>query len=178
MSVYTGAGVLIVDTARSSILLVHDYTEDYNCCGGQIESDGEHRIVNTASKELYEETRTLISCDPTELLACPFVDVDVYRNNPWCQFRCYLLKITNLIDICDKFAEIRLTTVNRDFYETKDLAYFPLKQFLDRQSMLNICETMTGCDELGNKKRLNQRVISVIQAAIEQNLFECVHSNQ
>ncbi|CAF4598865.1 unnamed protein product [Rotaria socialis] len=75
---YRGSGVLIVDTKRSAVLLVYDYTKNYNCCGGSMKYnyDDPRCIEKTAKDELYEETRTLFTCDIDYLMTCPSVDLN------------------------------------------------------------------------------------------------------
>ena len=63
---YSGAGILIVDTNSLSVVLVNDYTKNYNCCVGQMidEVNDPERIEKTTSDELYEETCNILSCTP------------------------------------------------------------------------------------------------------------------
>jgi hypothetical protein len=168
---YLGSGVLIVDTTSSSLLLVYDYTENYNCCGGYIKYDLDDplRIEKTAIEELSEETRTLIPCDLNRLRTCPFVDLDFHDDI----FRCYILKIPCSSDICEKFEEfvVNLLPTADDYSETTRLTFFPLKQFRKKKSMLKIIESSKAKNHLGEVNPLNQRVISVINASAKQNLL-------
>ena len=169
---YSGAGVLIFDTKTSSFLLVHDYTKNYNCCGGLIKYDNDdpQYLAKTARDELYEETRTLISCDLDRLVACPFVELDFHRRI----FRCYILKMECEKDICERFERFNLDQILNDdinFRETSSMTYFPLSQFRGKKLFAQIEKTLTATDRDGKKYPLNQRVMSVIKAAIIENLF-------
>jgi hypothetical protein len=167
-----GAGVLIVDTKTSSLLLVYDYTNNYNCCGGFIKYsyDDPQGPVKTASEELYEETRTLISCDIDELVTHPFVDLDFHNEI----FRCYILKMKCELDICtmfEKFNIDELPSGEEDYLETSSMAFFPLRQFKNKKKLLKVEETLTATTSDGKKSPLNQRVMSVIKAAIKDKLL-------
>jgi hypothetical protein len=167
-----GAGVLIVDTETSSLLLVYDYTNNYNCCGGfsKYSYDDPQGPEKTASEELYEETRTLISCDIDHLVTCPFVDLNFYNEI----FRCYILKIECESNICQRFERFNideLPTGEEDYLETTSMAYFPLKQFQKNKSLAKIEKTLTATTSDGKKSPLNPRVMSVIKAAVKDNLL-------
>lgn len=164
---YRGAGVLIFDIKTSSFLLVHDYTNNYNCCGGWIkyDCDDPKYIEKTARDELYEETRTVISCELERLSACPFVDLNFRKR----LFRCYILKMECDEDICERFENFHL--VGNEFRETKSLVFFPSKQFRDEESFSQIEETSRATARDGKKYPLNQRVISVLKAAMNDKLL-------
>ncbi|CAF0734659.1 unnamed protein product [Rotaria sordida] len=168
---YLGSGVLIVDTARSSLLLVHDYTENYNCCGGFIKYDCDdlQRIEKTAIEELYEETRTLLSCDIDHLKTCPFVDLNFYDDI----FRCYIFKTQCNSNICEQFENYKFEElpIDDDYHETSSIAFFPLKQFKSKKSLLNIDKNSMAKDSNGKLNPLNRRVISVIKEAVANNLL-------
>ncbi|CAF2100364.1 unnamed protein product [Rotaria magnacalcarata] len=168
---YRGSGVLIVDMKRSSVLLVYDYTKNYNCCGGNMKYnyDDPRCIEKTARDELYEETRTLISCDIDQIMTCPFVDLD-HKNSI---FRCYIFKTECPSDICQQFDNVKLdeNTMDADYYETTAVAFFPLNQFKHQKSLLSIDKNCEAKQIDGTLSPLNQRVISVIKAAIKENLF-------
>jgi len=169
---YLGSGVLIVDTKSSSLLLVYDYTQNYNCCGGFIKynHDDPQRIEKTASEELYEETRTLISCDPDCLISCPFVDLNFHDDI----FRCYILKIACESDICQQFEKFNVDSLPNDtdeYLETTSMAFFPLNQFRRKKSLLKIDATSMATSADRKKYSLNRRVISVIKAAVKKNLL-------
>jgi len=167
---YSGSGVLIVDTKTSSLLLVYDYTQNYNCCGGFIKNhDDSQCIEKTASEELYEETRTLISCDIDRLITCPFVDLHFYQEI----FRCYILKIKCESDICEQFQNFNLNLLptDEDYLETSSLAFFPLGQFRRKKSQSKIEATFMATSNDKKKYSLNKRVISVIKEAVKQNLL-------
>lgn len=169
---YSGAGVLIFDTNTSSFLLVHDYTNNYNCCGGRIKysDDDPQYLEKTARDELYEETRTLISCDLDRLAACPFVELDFLNRI----FRCYILKMKCENDLCEQFQRFNLDQIVNDgisFRETSAMTYFPLKQFQGKKSSVQIERTLIATGRDGKKYPLNERVISVIKAARIENLL-------
>lgn len=169
---YLGAGVLIVDTNTSSLLLVYDYTQNYNCCGGFIKYDCTdlQRIEKTAREELYEETRTLISCDIKHLAVCPFVDLDIHDDI----FRCYILKISCDSDICEQFQNFnvdKLENADEDYYETTSMAFFPLKQFRKKKYMSEIEKTSMAKSIDKKEYSLNPRVLSVIKAAVQKKLL-------
>ena len=171
VSKYTGSGMLIVDTRTSSLLLVHDYTENYNCCGGYIkhDPDDQERLAKTAMEELWEETRTLFSCDRSRLAQCPFIDLDF--NDSF--FRCYIFKTPCPKDICQQFDRYPVEQLpNQDeFRETTRLAFFPLKQFQGRKSWAKIVKTSIAKDNFRVSRPLNRRVISVIEAAMRQKFL-------
>jgi len=167
-----GAGVLIVDTKTSSLLLVYDYTNNYNCCGGfsKYSYDDPQGPEKTASEELYEETRTLISCDIDRLVTCPFVDLDFHNEI----FRCYILKIECESDICQQFERFNIDELPNgedDYLETTSMAFFPLKQFQRKKSLLKIEETLIATSTDGKKSAMNRRVLSVIKAAVKDKLL-------
>lgn len=169
---YTGSGVLIIDTNTSSLLLVYDYTQNYNCCGGFIKYnvDDPQRLQKTASEELYEETRTLISYRIDHITTCPFVDLDFNDEI----FRCYILKITCASDICEQFQNFNVGTLpneDEDYFETTSMAFFPLKQFRKKKYLAKIDETSMATATDQKKYSLNRRVISVIKAAIKNKLL-------
>lgn len=168
---YSGAGVLIVDTKTSSLLLVHDYTDNYNCCGGYIKYgyDEPKYLEKTAQEELYEETRRLISCELDRLADCSFVDLEL----PNQIFRCYILKMKCEEDICERFDKIHLNEGDGDddFRETKSMAFFPSKQFRGKKSFSKIEKTLQATARDGKTYPLNKRVISVINAARTENLL-------
>ncbi|CAF1265727.1 unnamed protein product [Adineta steineri] len=168
---YLGAGVLIIDTKSSSLLLVNDYTENYNCCGGYIKYDvnDPQRIEKTAMEELYEETRTLFSCEIAQLITCPYVDLNFHDDI----FRCYILKMECDSDICEQFEKFNVDQLpaENDYLETSSLTPFPLKQFKGKKSLPRIVSTSMALDSTGKKLPLNKRVISVIQAAVKNNLL-------
>jgi hypothetical protein len=171
LKLYSGSGVLIVDTKSSSLLLVNDYTQNYNCCGGFIKynSDDRQRLEKTASEELYEETRTLISCDLDCLTTCPFVDLHFNGE----MFRCYILKIRCESDICQQFENFNLDSLppDNDYLETSSLAFFHLKQFKRKKSFIKIDATNVAIGTDRKKYPLNQRVISVIKEAVKEKLL-------
>ena len=167
-----GAGVLIVDTKTSALLLVYDYTNNYNCCGGFIKYtyDDPQGPVKTASEELYEETRTLISCDIDELATRPFVDLDFHQEI----FRCYILKTKCEPDICTQFEKFNIDELPNgedDYLETSAMAYFPLRQFKNKKHLIKIEETLTATTNDGKKCPLNRRAMSVIKAALKAKLL-------
>jgi hypothetical protein len=169
---YIGAGVLIIDTKTSSLLLVYDYTNNYNCCGGFIKYNinDPQRVEKTAQEELYEETRTLISCDLNDLITYPFVDLDFYQEF----FRCYIMKIPCESDICEQFEKFNVDELpagENDYLETMSMAFFPLKQFRKKKSLAHIESTGMATSRDGKKNPLNPRVISVIKAAVKNNLL-------
>ncbi|CAF3369238.1 unnamed protein product [Rotaria socialis] len=168
---YRGSGVLIVDTKRSAVLLVYDYTKNYNCCGGSMKYnyDDPRCIEKTAKDELYEETRTLFTCDIDYLMTCPSVDLN-HKNS---LFRCYILKTKCPSDICQQFDNVKLdeNTMGSDYYETTAVAFFPLDQFKHRKSLLTIDKNCEAVQIDGTLSPLNRRVISVIEAAIKENLL-------
>jgi hypothetical protein len=169
---YLGSGVLIFDTTSSSLLLVYDYTQNYNCCGGFIKYnlDDLQRIEKTAQEELYEETRTLISCDHDRLRTCPFVDLNFHQDF----FRCYILKIPCASDICQQFQDFNLDELpagDNDYLETMSMAFFPVTQFRKKKSLAKIDATSQARSANGKSNPLNRRVISVIKAAIKANLL-------
>jgi len=168
---YLGSGVLIVDTRSSSLLLVYDYTQNYNCCGGYIkyDIDDPQRLEKTAKEELYEETRTLLSCDIDRLLTCPFVDLDFHDDI----FRCYILKTPCESDICQKFENFNVDGLPPDdeYLETSSMTFFPLRQFQRKKSLSKIDQTSMAKNSTGKKCSLNQRVVSVIKAAVKANLL-------
>ena len=169
---YLGAGVLVVDTKTSSLLLVYDYTQNYNCCGGFIKYtlDDPERVVKTAKEELYEETRTLISCEIDRLKTLPFVDLNFYNDF----FRCYILKMECEADICQQFENFNvgeLPSEGEDYLETTALKFFPIKQFRKRKTLAKIVETATAKSRDARVQPLNRRVVSVIQAAVKANLL-------
>ena len=167
----TGSGVLLVDTRSSSLLLVYDYTLNYNCFGGRIkyDLDDRERREKTAKDELYEETRTLLSCDLSQLVQCPFVDVN-FRDS---LFRCYIVKTRCPADICQQFESYPLEQLpdEDEFRETTRLAFFPLKQFQTRKSWSKIVKKSIAQDKYRIDGPLNRRVINVIEAAMQQNLL-------
>lgn len=168
---YLGSGVLIIDTVSSCLLLVHDYTKNYNCCGGfmKYNADDPLCLEKTAKDELYEETRTLMSCSVDELKACPFVDVE-YKHN---LFRCYIYKTECPSDICQQFEKVKFDENETDpgYMETTSLAYFPLAQFQTKKSFLRIDKASSAMDIDGKWRELHRRVLSVIKVAIERTLI-------
>jgi hypothetical protein len=168
---YLGSGVLIVDTKTSSLLLVHDYTKNYNCCGGYIKYgiDDPQRIEKTAREELIEETRTLMSCDIDYLITCPFVDLDFHDDI----FRCYIFKTRCETDICQQFENFKVEELpeDDDYKETTSMRFFPLKQFKTKKSLARIDKSSLAKNSIGEKLQLNRRVISVIKAALKENLL-------
>ncbi|CAF2421482.1 unnamed protein product [Rotaria sp. Silwood2] len=158
---YLGSGVLIVDAERSSLLLVHDYTQNYNCCGGFIKYDYDdpQRIEKTAIEELYEETRTLLSCDIDHLRTCSFVDLNFHDDI----FRCYIFKTRCKSDICEQFENYKSEElpVDDDYHETTSIAFFPLRQFRRKRSLLKIDGNSMAKDSNGKLNPLNRRVISL-----------------
>jgi hypothetical protein len=168
---YLGSGVLIVDTKTSSLLLVYDYTKNYNCCGGYIKYDVDdpQRIEKTAREELIEETRTLLSCDIDYLVTCPYVDLNFHDDI----FRCYVYKTECESNICQQFANFKLDELptDDDYYETTSMTFFPLKQFKGAKSLARIDKSSMAKNRAGEKTSLNRRVISVIKEAIKENLL-------
>ncbi|UJR27791.1 hypothetical protein I4U23_009063 [Adineta vaga] len=168
---YSGSGVLIVDTNRSSVLLVYDYTQNYNCCGGflKYDIDDPQRLEKTAKEELHEETRTLFSCDLDYLTSCPYIDLEFHDEI----FRCYIYKTACENDICTRFENFNLTELpdNDEYRETTSIKLFPLKQFRGKKSWANIDKTSIAQDHTGKNRQLNRRVISVIKEAFEQKLL-------
>ena len=170
--IFVGAGVLIIDRIRSSLLLVYDHTKDYNCCGGYLKYSNhqDNYLQRTASEELYEETRQLISSDLDD---CPFVDIPAIPSRPYCLFRCYLLRISCPTDICQQFEQINVNDlpVDNDYHETQNLRFFPLEQFFNPRKR---CQSIAR-DVEGNAFPLNRRVLNVIHQSIEMNLLQCLN---
>ncbi|CAF0822701.1 unnamed protein product [Adineta ricciae] len=168
---YSGSGVLIVDTISSSVLLVFDYTKNYNCCGGYIKYDLDEPkcLEKTAQEELREETRTLFSCDLDHLASCPFVDVQFSDEI----FRCYIYKVACDRDVCSRFEQFDLTELSNDhsYLETTSMRFFPLKQFHEKKPWKMIDRTSMGRDQSGQQCPLHRRVISVIKQGIQQKLL-------
>jgi len=162
---YSGSGVLVIDIATDNVLLVYDYSGNYNCCGGFLKYnfDDPQFLEKTAQEELYEETRMLINCNLDELAACPFIDLPLYEDI----FRCYILKIRCQTDICEQFEK----TFDEDYFETTALAFFSIEQFRNRESMEIIEQTFQGLAHDGTKCNLNKRAIAAIKTAIQSNLL-------
>lgn len=178
---FSGSGVLIIDLNSFSLLLIHDYTKDYNCCGGRADyvMVTDERLKTTAVKELREETRTLLSITVTSLDECPFVDIPVPHVKQQIYFRCFLLKMYCPADICEQFDcfDTRKLPDDGDFREVKNLMFFPLNQFLQESSFMTIMHKNKARDRNGTLRSLNRRVISVIEAALRQNLLPNSPSN-
>jgi hypothetical protein len=51
------------------------------------------------------------------------------------------------------------------------MAFFPLKQFQRKKSLLKIEETLTATSTDGKKSPMNRRVLSVIKAAVKDKLL-------
>ena len=172
---HSGAGVLIIDSNSSSLLLIFDYTKDFNCCGGRVDHQNKSHdyLEQTAAKELREETRTLIHCHISDLKNCPFVDIPVPSMREDIRFRCYIMRIPCPADICDQFEhfDMRRLPDYGDYRETTRLEMFPLKQFTNLASLEKIIDSSKATDRFGNARSLNRRVISVLCAALDKDLL-------
>lgn len=82
----TGAGVLLI--CNNKLVLGLDWTDSFADFGGAREAG--MTLLETASKELFEETAMLFSITPRALLGKKYLDLDKYR--------CYLIRFNGNAD--------------------------------------------------------------------------------
>ncbi|CAF0845904.1 unnamed protein product [Didymodactylos carnosus] len=169
---YSGSGLLLFDKSTNCILLIHDYTGDYNCFGGRIKleyNNDDFGVEKTACDELYEESRTLLSFDYKKLSTVHYVDIKNNYHNEL--FRCYIVKLELPLDIREQFHNIDLNKLpyNDDYFETNEIHLFPIEQF--HSSTIFQSGSTKATNNLGENLALNERAIEVILAAKTKNIL-------
>lgn len=153
-----GAGVLIVTNSKTfpgelDIVLVKDYTGDYNDAGGKSEG----RIsFEVASSELLEESRGMLYISGSALSSTKYVDVGKSTKH---LYRCYIVHVPNIS--CRTYYSIDTSRMGHAYQETTGMTRFPVRY------VMNLIRSHALNDYLYDDKyiarKINGRVKSIIK---------------
>jgi uncharacterized protein (DUF2236 family) len=151
-----GAGVLILTESTTfpgehDVILFKDYTGMYTDAGGHCDDSPPDEA---ASKELYEESRTIVHIDVNTIRECNFIDIPSYKHT----YRCYVVNVPRIQ--CRDFYEIDTRYMPRAFRETTRMRRFPLRYV--RERIFNGQLTTSVIDKSGNEKPLSDRARKVL----------------
>ena len=138
---YTGAGVMITTNSKKldntiDVILVIDHTGLYNDFGGSsFDQTTQHtsKPIETALKELYEESRTLFKLTEDDLKQAEQISI-VHGGKH--KYLCYIVNIP--IVSCNEFYKLEsvVATMSKCFRETSRMTRFPMnaiKMLYDKQ---------------------------------------------
>ena len=191
---YQGSGVLIINTHTNSkgitedhviFFRMNDMNGVYDLPGGRCEND-HASIEQTASIELYEESRKTISIKPTILQTLPSVAIDGRATGLRGKFKCYICRVQHIstkiyndnMSIFDKLISIDNTSFNgnvamqqklkdrlKSYLETNKLCRIPVKNI---ESLLGTTNTICMDDE-GILVTLSRQSVRVYMEARRTN---------
>lgn len=160
---YTGAGVLVVDAKAQQVILVEDHTGEFRDMGGR-RSRGT-RCAETASAELYQETRMTMNVDAKTLRSsCKYVDIDA---GPGKLYRCFIYYSSNVS--CSAFYKaydkVDVKQLPKELRETTRMTRFPLSGIKRNPT------SRTQTTDQGRTVPLGGRVRKVLEKAIAKKLI-------
>jgi hypothetical protein len=123
-----GSGVLIITDSNTfagkhDIILFRDHTGTFNDAGGKSEG---LPSLQTASKELYEESRTTLHVPENSLSRTKYVDIGHSSKHI---YRCYILYIPKVS--CTSFYHVDTKGLSHCYLETTQMIRFPVPMIQD-----------------------------------------------
>jgi len=115
MNGYTGSGVILLDKKNNIMMLGIDYKNEISDFGGQI--DKNEKIVETASRELFEETCSVINFDKNIISNSNSIDIDRFNH----KYRCYIVEYDNI----NFDSDVKLFNINKQ--KIKDICCTEMK---------------------------------------------------
>jgi hypothetical protein len=118
-----GSGVLIITDSNTfagkhDVVLFKDHTGTFNDAGGKSEG---LPSLKTASKELYEESRTTVNVPENVLYGTKYIDIGKSRKHI---YRCYILYIPKVS--CASFYHVDTRGMSHCYLETTQMTRFPI----------------------------------------------------
>jgi ADP-ribose pyrophosphatase YjhB (NUDIX family) len=160
--VHTGAGVIVIDTKNNHLILTRDFRKEYNDFGGGCEKD--ELCYETASRELYEESRCTIEVLPHIMKKNKYVQVHTKGGHI---YTCFIHYTDNVS--CNAFYEAKnkIKHLPKQYHETTKMSRFDINKIKAsiKNGNVNKFQMTVG----GHAVSLFERVMMIIDLAIKKN---------
>lgn len=117
---YSGAGVLLIN--GYDILLVKDYNKLFNVPGGKV--DQGESLEQSASRELYEETRTVYDINVNLIKRLQSFKIETEIPDQY--FKVYVFREPYIPNTTQRFRNIDTSRMSKHYKETSEMLRFPI----------------------------------------------------